>query len=305
MGLFSVFKKKKDKNVEQIPTPKILKNMKGNILSKEKNYTDKDLKFYQYLSGLDEYILVKNAVSIVSQYSHIIKDFEVSYYCILSTLMNFITNELNEANYETDKEAIIRMVDSYFLMEEHRGALYPVILEYFNDVGLSDELWKSLSEFARQNSSLLYSEFKKIIKDSKVENKVNQTKDLQWENSVKGIKEINNLFIMDKFPPNIYNGSKYYVTYYICPDCDDYLLYKIKTRGIQTVFQGNTTTLFNIFTCPRCRRFYASVHTPVSNSFSNLATGTRLSDFALRSIPYSEDNYIILIGYTEAMFSTM
>lgn len=120
-------------------------------------------------------------------------------------------------------------------------------------------------------------------------------KEIQWENSTTKIKELTDLFIMDKFPSTLGN-SLYYVSYYICPDCNKHLLYKIKIRGVKTVFEGETKDLFNIFTCPVCKRFYASI----ASSTNSFYTSTRLSDFALRSISYKNDEYNYLIGYTQS-----
>lgn len=124
-------------------------------------------------------------------------------------------------------------------------------------------------------------------------------KEVNWENSVTGIEELNNLNVMDNFPRLLYDNSLYYVTYYICPDCGKYLLYKVKARGVRTIFKGETKNIFNIFTCPICKRFYASID---SSGGSNLfSTSTKLSDFALRSIAYSDDKYVALVQHTEGI----
>lgn len=124
---------------------------------------------------------------------------------------------------------------------------------------------------------------------------------IKWENSVVGINELNNFSIMDEFPSNLYNDSIYYITYYICPDCGRYLLYKIKARGIKTIFNGEVKSIFNIFTCPICKRFYASVYSCEEENI--FFTSTKLSDFALRSISYSDLQYVSLINDTEEITS--
>lgn len=125
--------------------------------------------------------------------------------------------------------------------------------------------------------------------------------EMHWENSVRGISELENLNVMNNFPELLYNNSLYYLTYYICPDCGKYLLYKVRARGVKAIFKGETKNLFNIFTCPLCKRFYASLDgAGERNSFY---TTTRLSDFALRSIAYSDEQYVKLVHHTEDISS--
>ena len=80
---------------------------------------------------------------------------------------------------------------------------------------------------------------------------------MDWENSYIGIRELDKLDDMDNHPSIIF--SEYHITYYICPDCGQ-LLYKIQARGTTTYFNGyKEVPIYNIFTCPSCMRFFASV----------------------------------------------
>lgn len=107
---------------------------------------------------------------------------------------------------------------------------------------------------------------------------------IDWEKSVRGIGE--NVDAMDRFNPNI---GPYYLTYYICPTCQRTLLYKIKTRGAYTYFKGQRVSVYNVFTCPHCRRMLAS---PVN------ASGVgKLSELAIVSKEYrSDDEYIAVLN---------
>lgn len=103
---------------------------------------------------------------------------------------------------------------------------------------------------------------------------------IQWEKAVRGIDE--NVDAMDLFK---YKFGPYYLTYYVCPICNKQLLYKIKTRGAYTFYNGNRVSIYNLFTCPRCHRMFAS---PVNSS----GVG-KLSELAIVSREYTSDNSFI------------
>lgn len=113
---------------------------------------------------------------------------------------------------------------------------------------------------------------------------------MDWESVYKGIKECDNLDLLDEYPPRFLGG--YYISYYICPDCNK-LLYKIQARGVTTSFKEyKNLNVFNIFTCPSCNRFFVSL---VNNSGS-----AKLSDLALVSKKYSDYEQ-----YTQKLLDTV
>lgn len=118
----------------------------------------------------------------------------------------------------------------------------------------------------------------KVIKESL---KKNIKIDIEWEKELTNIKELdnNNLNLMDKYSNFLYNGSDFYITYYIC-ECGNHLLYKIKTNNIEkTYYKRYEYEIWNIFTCPKCRTFYIS------------QKGKRLAEFSIKSKVYSEKEY--------------
>lgn len=106
---------------------------------------------------------------------------------------------------------------------------------------------------------------------------------VDWENFYKGIKECNDMDELNRYPYNLLGG--YYLTYYRCPFCNG-LLYKIQARNVYTCFREyNSLELYNIFTCPNCFHFYASL---INNSGNG-----KLSELALVSKKYnSKDEYV-------------
>lgn len=202
---------------------------------------------------------------------------------------NVFTRNWGDAYFSAYMEEIVKKYsnitikewsDSYYYFKENHSWLdqHPCV---------SQEVTMNIFKFIQQINT---------ISKEYIENKEDKIflEKIQWENSTTEVKELNRLAIMDNFPSTLGN-SLYYITYYICPDCKKSLLYKIKTRGAKTIFEGEIKNIFNMFTCPICNRFYASI----DSSGNFYSTSTRLADFALRSIAYSNNEYINLINYTE------
>ena len=101
---------------------------------------------------------------------------------------------------------------------------------------------------------------------------------IDWIKSISNGIESNAMDVM-KYNPYLWEGSPYYVSYYVCPECGRMLLYKMRARGSETIFNNNRLDVFNIFTCVDCQKFYVSTpHQP-------------LDQYALVSKTYTESEY--------------
>lgn len=112
-----------------------------------------------------------------------------------------------------------------------------------------------------------------------------------WNQLNRKVNELDNLFIMDKVPKFLYEGSRFYVTYYICPCCEERLLYKTNTIGNFTVISNlESTPVTSVFTCSHCRAFYAA------------KPNTKLADgngFKIEGL--TDDSYIDLLKDIESV----
>lgn len=108
---------------------------------------------------------------------------------------------------------------------------------------------------------------------------------ISWEKTItNGIRD--DVIRMRNFSPYLLGeNAPYYASSYACPRCD-FILYKMRTRGVTTNFNGRTVEIFNIFTCPKCRKFYASISTG-----GYYETAKPLREYALVSKTYSENEY--------------
>lgn len=106
---------------------------------------------------------------------------------------------------------------------------------------------------------------------------------------------------INRFVPFLWEGSPYYLSTYMCPDCGNMALYKLRVRGAKTVFNNRQVELFNLFTCPMCRKFYAS--TAVGPLTQNNITLLSLKEYALVSQTYSQEEYMMKLGETLRYFS--
>ena len=112
-----------------------------------------------------------------------------------------------------------------------------------------------------------------------------------WKESNKKIQEIQNLSIMQEIPPYLYQGSRFYITYYICPCCGEMLLYKTNTVGDFTVLTDfEKADVTSVFTCAGCRSFYAS------RPSYKLADG---NGFKIERL--TEDSYVSLLKDVESV----
>ena len=125
-----------------------------------------------------------------------------------------------------------------------------------------------------------------------------------------------------------YNGSPvtdralsdtaYYECAYMCPACDETkrfarkplypILFKIKTEPIMTKFNDTDCVIFNLFTCPKCHRFFASL-----KQFGTLDLRDEqlmkpgnyiypaLRELALISEPYGYDEWKALVSKTNGL----
>ncbi len=91
---------------------------------------------------------------------------------------------------------------------------------------------------------------------------------------------------------------RYYTSAYVCPCCNEHPLYKMRVRGTTSAPPQNSTKfvdrqsveLFNLFTCPKCRIFFASVTLPEDNH-DPLHTSMPLDKYAMESMQYSSYIY--------------
>ncbi len=101
--------------------------------------------------------------------------------------------------------------------------------------------------------------------------------------------------------PFLWEGSPYYISTYVCPECEKFWLYKLRVRGAKSLFNGRPVSLFNLFTCPVCRKFYAS--TAVGPLSQSQFTSLPLSQYALVSQTYSESEYTKKLAETLPYFN--
>ncbi|WP_195245436.1 HIRAN domain-containing protein [Clostridium celatum] len=128
---------------------------------------------------------------------------------------------------------------------------------------------------------------------------------IKWEGEIyNGVKDIytlglDNTNIRDEFQETLSN-TKYYRSTYMCPNCLENLLYKIKSRGVITTYNSEKINLFNIFTCQKCKMFFASKHNVIDDLYH---TSITLRDYALKSKMFSDSIYSILLYYTNTLYN--
>lgn len=112
-----------------------------------------------------------------------------------------------------------------------------------------------------------------------------------WELLDTKIDELNDLSIMNKLDRFLYKGSRFYLTYYICPCCKERLLYKTNTVGDFTVVsECENQSVTSVFTCPHCRAFFAS------RPGMKLANG---DGFKIKNL--TDDSYMALLNDIESV----
>ena len=126
-------------------------------------------------------------------------------------------------------------------------------------------------------------------------------KKIQWLNSMDNIKEVDNLKRNDEYPSELKKNSLYYKSVYMCPICDDQLLYKIRAYNIGTKFNDTNKRLHHIYTCPKCRIFLASIR--IYSKLHSKWIGNKLSNYALISDSYPRLRYRWIVDYTESLHS--
>ncbi|MEG2984681.1 MAG: hypothetical protein RR835_08270 [Peptostreptococcaceae bacterium] len=125
--------------------------------------------------------------------------------------------------------------------------------------------------------------------------------EINWINSIDNIKEVDDLIKNSNSPKYLKKNSLYYKSNYICPNCNEHALYKIRAYNIDTVFNGKYKKLHHIFTCPNCRIFLGSIR--IYNKLHTKWIGNKLSNYALISDKYSKLKYNKIINYTESIYS--
>lgn len=112
-----------------------------------------------------------------------------------------------------------------------------------------------------------------------------------WNQLGEGVNELEDLSIMQRVPRFLYDGSRFYATYYICPCCKERLLYKTNTIGNFTVVSNfGYTAVTSVFTCYNCKAFYAA------KPNTKLADGNGFKIEGLK-----EESYIDLLSDIESV----
>lgn len=74
---------------------------------------------------------------------------------------------------------------------------------------------------------------------------------------------------------------------------------KLKIQRTVSIYQGDFYTLFNIFTCPKCRRFFVSIKKKNGNDIRNEDyLPPALRELALISAPYEQEIWRMLLENT-------
>lgn len=86
--------------------------------------------------------------------------------------------------------------------------------------------------------------------------------------------------------------ERYYISSAACPCCGE-PLYKMRAHNTPVEFKGKRMNIYNIFTCIRCKTFYASVCT---NSISAYGTNYKpLREYALVSKKYDGAQWAVML----------
>lgn len=126
-----------------------------------------------------------------------------------------------------------------------------------------------------------------------------ELKKISWVNSIDNIKEVGD--IEDEYPSELKKNSLYYKSIYMCPNCNEQVLYKVRSYDIGTKFNNTNKRLHHIYTCPKCRIFLASIR--IYSKLHYKWIGNRLSNYALISYSYPRLKYRRIVAYTESLHS--
>ncbi|MEG2812103.1 MAG: hypothetical protein RR912_06280 [Clostridium sp.] len=167
-----------------------------------------------------------------------------------------------------------------------------------SNLDVSEKFYKGLVEyFGSKRTNIVDTIIRKLGFMSK---KPRVVDNIQWVSEYRGIESTDDGNLYNSFSYAINSSFNYYLSTYICPDCSESLLYKIKTRDVKTTAFGKEVRLFNLFTCTKCRKFYASID-PIGNDRNN--TSSKLSDYALVSEEYDENDYITRLHDTSELYT--
>lgn len=110
------------------------------------------------------------------------------------------------------------------------------------------------------------------------------------------------------YTDDILQNSLYTTSSYACPFCESEeedgvpvfpVLMKLKIQRTVSIYQGDFYTLFNIFTCPKCRRFFVSIKKKNGNDIRNEDyLPPALRELALISAPYEQEIWRMLLENT-------
>ena len=128
-----------------------------------------------------------------------------------------------------------------------------------------------------------------------------QLKKIDWVESSDRIKETKLLDSEYDYTYEFKKNSLYYKSVYICPNCNNHMLYKIRAYNIDTEFNNKNKRLHHIYTCPKCRIFLASIR--IYSKLHSRWIGKKLSNYALISDSYRKLKYRRILNYTEGIHS--
>ena len=116
---------------------------------------------------------------------------------------------------------------------------------------------------------------------------------IEWVDDVfNGIRNFNGDDRM--YNPFLTPDEKYYISGAECPCCNRTPLYKMRARNTPTTFKGKSVKIYNIFTCPMCKMFFASVYTDELNKWGDYFKP--VMEYALISKEYTDEQYLYVLA---------
>ncbi|WP_270851262.1 hypothetical protein [Clostridium tertium] len=122
---------------------------------------------------------------------------------------------------------------------------------------------------------------------------------IEWINVARNeIKTLRQVGVYDDFRETLFNTNGFYSSTYCCPECARSPLYKMQVHGLKSKYYDEVAILYNIFTCPNCRRFYASVLNAGTDTIT-IEESSQLSNFGIYSDRYDFSTYQYLLELME------
>lgn len=135
---------------------------------------------------------------------------------------------------------------------------------------------------------------------SKLYKPSNAIEKIEWIHITKNeIKYINEMGVYGDFKQTLFPTNGFYASSYCCPECARMPLYKIQVHGLKTKFYDSTAVLYNVFTCPICRRFFATVLNSELEGNMTREDASRLPNFGIYSNRYDFETYHYLLELLE------